>query len=112
MKQKVNRRDFFKLFCLDTTGTTFFKEAMAATAKARPAENKPTFVIGPVKLNKAKETVIMCTDCDCCCKLIVYSEDDRVIQVERFTDNPGNDDFTCCKIMNNKVNAPKLEPAL
>lgn len=105
MKQKVNRRDFFKLLRLDLAGTTFFEEAMAATAKVSPAANKPTFVLGPLKLNKAKETVTMCTDCDCGCKLIVHSEGDRVIQVERFTDNPGNNEFICRKSMDmDKVN--------
>ena len=105
MKEKVNRRDFFKLLGLRTARTTFFEEALASPVMVGPAENKPTFVLGPVKLNKAKETVAMCTDCDCGCKLIVHSEGDRVIQVERFTDNPGNDGFTCRKSMDmDKVN--------
>ncbi len=99
MKEKVNRRDFFKLLGMSKAGTTFLEEAMASTAVVSPAENKLTFMFGPVKLNKFKETVTMCTDCDCGCKLIVHSEGDRVIQVERFTDNLSNDEFICRKSM-------------
>lgn len=99
MKGKVNRRDFFKLLRLDLAGTTFLEEAMAAPAVVKSAESKPAFMPGPVKLNKSKETVTLCTDCDCGCKLIVRSEGDRVIQVERFTDNPGNNEFICPKSM-------------
>jgi len=96
VKHKINRRDFFKILGLSTTGKTFLEEVRAAPAIVTPPENKPAFVLGPVKLNKATEYITICDDCACGCKLIVYSEGSRVIQVERFADSQDNE-LLCCR---------------
>lgn len=74
------------------------KEAAAAPVLAGPAENKPTFALGPLKLNKAREHIATCTDCHCGCKLLVRSEGNQVIQVERLTGNSGDDGSIRCDL--------------
>ena len=97
MKNKVNRREFFKLLGLSTAETNFFEKAMAAPPIVFPKENKPTFVLGPVKLNKFKEIIAICEECERSCELIVHSEDNKAIRVRMLNNNSHNNGFVCCK---------------
>jgi len=96
--QKLSRRDFLKLLGLGTAGTALFEAADAAPALASTAEDKlPTFSLGQLKTKKAKETASVCAFCGCGCGLIVYSEGDRIINIEGDPDNPNNEGSMCCK---------------
>ncbi|OPX91932.1 MAG: Formate dehydrogenase subunit alpha precursor [Pelotomaculum sp. PtaB.Bin013] len=95
---KLSRRDFLKIFGLGTAGTALFEGINAVPAMASTAEgNRPTFDPGPLKIRKAKETASVCAFCGCGCGLIVYSEGDKVINIEGDPDNPNNEGSMCCK---------------
>lgn len=94
----VSRRDFLKIFGLGTAGTVLAEGANVTSAMASTTDdNLPTFDLGPLKISKAKETASVCAFCGCGCGLIVYSEGDRVINIEGDPDNPNNEGSMCCK---------------
>jgi formate dehydrogenase major subunit len=96
--RKLNRRDFLKYLGLGAAGTAVLEGATAAPAMASTAAGDlPTFDVGPLKIKKAKETPSVCAFCGCGCGLIVYSEGDRVINIEGDPDNPNNEGTMCCK---------------
>ncbi len=96
--RKLNRRDFLRYLGLGTAGTALLEGATAAPAMASTAEGKlPTFDVGPLKIKKAKETPSVCAFCGCGCGLIVYSEGNKIINIEGDPDNPNNDGTMCCK---------------
>jgi formate dehydrogenase major subunit len=98
MQKKLSRRDFLKYLGLGTAGTALFEGVSAGPALASTAADKlPTFELGPLKIKKAKETPSVCSFCGCGCGLIVYSEGDRVINIEGDPDNPINEGSMCCK---------------
>jgi len=96
--EKLSRRDFLKLFGLGTAGTVLAEGVNTVPALASTAEDKlPTFDLGPLKTKKAKETASVCAFCGCGCGLIVYSEGDKIINIEGDPDNPNNEGSMCCK---------------
>lgn len=96
--EKLSRRDFLKLFGIGAAGTVLAEGVNAVPALASTAEDKlPTFDLGPLKTSRAKETASVCAFCGCGCGLIVYSEGDKVINIEGDPDNPNNEGSMCCK---------------
>jgi formate dehydrogenase major subunit len=72
--------------------------ARAGVALAGTTGDKlPTFEVGPLKIKKTKETASVCAFCGVGCGLIVYSEKDRIINIEGDPDNPNNEGSMCCK---------------
>jgi len=94
---KLSRRDFLKFFGLGSARTTLFEGANAVPAMAGTPNNRPAFDSGPLKIKIAKETATVCTSCSCGCGLIVYSEGDKVINIESDPDSPNNEISTCCE---------------
>lgn len=66
---------FFKFFGLGATETTLLTSAATVPAPVgTDADKLPTFEMGPLKINKSKETASVCAFCEVGCGLIVYSD--------------------------------------
>lgn len=94
---KMNRRKFLEFLGLGTVEVTLLDGASARPAWASPADQLPTFNVGPLRIEKAKKTPSVCSFCGCGCGLIVYSEGERIVHIEGDPDNPNNEGSMCCK---------------
>lgn len=95
METKMSRRDFLKVLGMSAAGTVLLDGLGAGTAHAET--ELPSFDLGPYRLTRTKETPSICCYCGCGCGLLVYSEGDRVVNLEGDPDHPINEGSMCPK---------------